>query len=97
MENNIGNVTKSIAEILEEINTLADQLKLKEAIFVKHYIKEEDYDRVRAYMESCVIGSERRILSSLEHGKYNPEFAERYRIVKKIDNLITYLCEKDKN
>lgn len=86
--------TKTFDEVIVEINELADKnLGLKEAIFIKHYVKEKKYNLVRAYMESCVLSVQNKLLDSIVESEYDPVYGSRYKTVKKIDNLITYLCE----
>lgn len=86
---------KKLEEIEQQIIEIVDKsLGLKESIFIKHYIKEKDYNRVRAYMECCVLSSQTKVLDSILQSKYDEVYAERYKTVKTVDNLITYICQE---
>jgi len=82
------------AKILE-INTLVDlNLSYREAMFIKHTLKEKRYNVTRAYLESCVMSIQNKLLASIIESEYKSEHGDRYRVVKTIDNMITYICQE---
>lgn len=85
----------------EKINSIKQQIKdiseknlsYKEALFINHNIEKDKYDIVRAYMESCVMSVQSKLLDSIVESEYDPVYGSRYKTVKKIDNLITHICQ----
>lgn len=84
-----------IQEVEQQIIDLATEgFRERECIFVKHHIKAKRYDIVRAYMEHCVMSVQSKLLDSIVESEYDPVYGSRYKTVKKIDNLITYICQE---
>lgn len=86
---------KKIENIVEEIKQLSEKsLSYKEALFINHNVSKGNYDIARAYMESCVMSAQNKLLDSVVEAEYDPVYGSRYKTVKKIDNLITYICQE---
>lgn len=80
-----------IAQVLELSET---NLPEKELQFVQDCIINENFNKLRVYMESAVSSVQRRLLDSIMISKYDESYADRYRTVKNIDNKITYICQE---
>ncbi len=84
----IESLKGQILEIAEK------ELKEREYIFTKDCLKKDEYNKLRAYMELCVMDSSSKLLDSVVEAEYDPVYGSRYKTVKKIDNLITEICQE---
>jgi len=80
-----------IKEILELTNEF---LAENEAKYIRSLIKKDKLNTLRCYLEDCVRSSERKLLDSVMRKSIDPVYTERYRIVKTLDNKVTYIIQE---
>ena len=78
----------------EILNIAKSNLSDIEHKHVKQYIDNENFNGARAYLENCVETAQRRVLESIYIDKFDEVYANRYRVMKTLDNKVTYICQE---
>jgi len=83
-----------IIDHMNKITKLSKMLGEKEQLYINALLNRRDFNTLRAYIESAVHSVQNQLLNRLVDSGYDESLGDRYSIMKKIDNSITYICQE---